>query len=146
VDWGSSAEQTNDDGFIIAGWTESFGFGEYDMYLIKTNAGGSVQVAGGDEEKPYELPFHLAQNRPNPFREATSIAWALPGPQNVTLSLYDVRGALVRLLASGTCDAGRHEVVWDGRDGRGREAASGIYFYSLETAGVRETRRLVLLR
>jgi hypothetical protein len=43
-------------------------------------------------------------------------------------------------------DAGTHAVAWDGRDGRGRELASGAYSCRLEADGAREAKKLILLR
>jgi hypothetical protein len=42
-DWAFSVEQTSDGGYIVAGFTRSYGAGAEDAWLIKTNAGGSVQ-------------------------------------------------------------------------------------------------------
>ena len=53
---------------------------------------------------------------------------------------------LVRTLADGPYPAGIHVLRWDGRDDRGRELASGAYFYRLEADGAREARKLILLR
>ena len=146
VDWGYSIEQTSDGGYIIAGLTSSYGAGGDDVYLIKTDADGFVQVTEGREETRRPASWHLRQNHPNPFGAATTISYALRDAQSVTIAIYDIRGALVRELVGGTVSAGQHQVVWDGRDGRGQSVASGIYFCSMEAGELRETRRMVLLR
>jgi hypothetical protein len=54
-DYGNSVQQTSDSGYIVAGWTNSFGAGGHDIYLIKTNASGDTLWTrtyggtGGDE-------------------------------------------------------------------------------------------------
>ena len=62
------------------------------------------------------------------------------------LSVFDGRGRRVRRLDAGIRDAGRHEVVWNGRDDTGRQVASGTYFYRLEAGSYSETKRMVLLK
>ncbi|MBK7047556.1 MAG: hypothetical protein IPH48_13830 [bacterium] len=62
---------------------------------------------------------------PNPFNPATRIAFDLAHSGPVRLEVFDVRGRLVRRLVSSALEAGRHEVLWDGRDDQGVGAASG---------------------
>ena len=65
------------------------------------------------------------------------------------LTLYDQRGRKVRGLLEGrSLPAGSHSLVWEGRDGRGIQVASGVYFVRLKLDGevVGETQRLVLLK
>ena len=88
----------------------------------------------------------LEQNAPNPFRPATTIAYTVPRDDIVQLGVFDVTGRLVRELVGQAQAAGRHQVVWDGRDMAGRRAVSGVYFYRLATGDVNETRRMVRLR
>ena len=61
-------------------------------------------------------------------------------------SIFDGRGLCVRELHSGSLPAGRHDLIWDGRDELGRDAASAIYTARLVSGSVRESRRVVLLR
>jgi subtilisin family serine protease len=88
----------------------------------------------------------LAQNEPNPFRPATTIAYAVPRRGSVQLSVFDVTGHLVRKLVGEVQAAGHYQVSWDGRDMAGRRAVSGVYFYRLVTGDVTETRCMVRIR
>lgn len=90
--------------------------------------------------------YFLAQNRPNPFNPATTIEFGLPEPGRVELSIYNLRGQLVRRLVASEFPAGRHEAVWDGRSQLGVPMASGIYFYWLKSDTFDAKKRLVLLR
>ncbi len=83
----------------------------------------------------------LAQNYPNPFNPTTRIAFSLNEPCNVRLTVYDLSGKTIATLAAGWRNAGEHDVLFDG-SGLG----SGLYLYSLEAAGVKETRRMVLIK
>jgi hypothetical protein len=90
------------------------------------------------------LQLHPAQ--PNPSRGSTTLRFDLPIPQHVRLSIHDVSGRRVRTLFTGPADVGSHEVVWFGRDDRGRTAASGVYWMRLETDEGSRTRRMIRLR
>ena len=78
----------------------------------------------------------LAQNRPNPFRDVTRIAYVLETSGPVRLNLYDVTGRLVRRLVDGVELAGSHEVTL-GAD----NLPAGTYWYRLEFAGRTESRK-----
>lgn len=100
----------------------------------------------GGETPAVPDAFFLAQNVPNPFNPHTTIHFGLAGPAHVTLSIYNAAGRLVRVLVDEHRAAGRHEAVWDGRDGEGRRAASGVYFYRLSAGSFEETKKMILLR
>ncbi len=92
------------------------------------------------------LRLALSSGAPNPFAERTSLIFALPSSSGVKIEIFDIAGRLVRTLESGVLPAGEHEIVWTGRDDRGRQAASGIYFCRAVVGDWREVRKVVLLR
>ncbi|UCD39068.1 MAG: PKD domain-containing protein [Fidelibacterota bacterium] len=100
----------------------------------------------GDHTRPV-AGFQLSQNYPNPFNPGTSIEYILGEPQYIKLSIYNIRGRLVRLLDEGYKPAGRFVLVWDGRDDSGILMNAGIYLFDLESAlGDHIVKRSVLLR
>ena len=64
----------------------------------------------------------------------------------MNLSIYDVTGARVRTLVSGTTGGGRFTATWDGRDETGNAVGSGVYFYRLRVPGFSDTRKMLLLK
>jgi hypothetical protein len=83
---------------------------------------------------------------PNPFNPSTTIAYEVERAGDITLAVYDARGALVRVLARGFVEAGNHDARWDGTDGDGRRVASGVYFARVSAGGATDAARLVLLK
>jgi len=82
----------------------------------------------------------LLQNYPNPFNPSTVIPFELAeGMSRVQLEIFNLLGQRVRTLVDARMRPGAHEIAWDGRDGDGRAAASGIYIYRLSVTGVGES-------
>lgn len=73
---------------------------------------------------------------PNPFNPVSTIRVALPAAGNLSLSVYDMNGRLVRTLVKGWKTAGLHGFEWAGNDQAGKSVAAGLYVYRL-TAGNR---------
>jgi hypothetical protein len=120
------------------------------IYTYRLESPGSgVSV----ETDAIEIPVARAmlyQNYPNPFNPNTTISFTVPGDsgskQNVSLNVYDIRGALVKTLVNGPVGGGRHEVVWSGTNNRGEQVASGVYFTMFLSGGRRSVKKMVLLR
>lgn len=83
----------------------------------------------------------LEQNYPNPFNPTTTIGYFLPTSSIIRLRVFDIYGREVALLVDGERQAGRHDVVFDGRN-----LPSGTYFYRLEVGSSKQTRAMLLLR
>jgi hypothetical protein len=88
----------------------------------------------------------LLKATPNPAAPSTRISFMLPRSAEVSVTVRDVGGRVVRRLASGWSEAGEHEVAWDGRDDSGRPCSAGLYFAVMRTPTDRQTLRVTLLR
>jgi hypothetical protein len=74
--------------------------------------------------------FALKQNHPNPFNPTTVIPYTLPAESEISVTIYDVTGRVVReLLRAERQGAGWYSLTWDGTDNAGRHVGSGIYLY-----------------
>ena len=83
----------------------------------------------------------LHQNYPNPFNAETTIAFDLPRASHVTLSVLNLHGQRIAVLADAGMEAGSHAVSLDARSW-----PSGIYIYRLETGTFSQYRKMILLR
>ncbi len=92
------------------------------------------------------LTYELKQNYPNPFNPTTTIAFALPRNEQVRLEIFNILGQKVRTLVNTRMAAGKHQIVWDGKNEQGIAVPSGIYIYRLKTDHFSATRRMILLR
>ena len=102
------------------------------------------EAAEGPENTPRS--FSLKQNYPNPFNPETVIEYNLPKGCRVEIDVYNILGQKVRTLLEEHQNAGRHRVLWDGRDEKGKEVSSGIYLYRIKASEFSQTKKMVLLR
>lgn len=107
-----------------------------------------TQCASVDVNDPTAAPaaFDVAQNYPNPFREATQLSFALPKAGYVSVEVYDAGGRLVRSVAQNEFPAGSHSLAWDGRDAVGRNVGAGVYYYRVRTDGQELSRKMLLVK
>ena len=82
-----------------------------------------------DPEAPVELPraYAITAVAPNRFNPGTTVSFDLPWPCDVSVTVYDLRGRLVRTIWDGALEAGTHRAEWNGRDERGVTAPAGVY-------------------
>ena len=84
--------------------------------------------------------FVLSQNEPNPFSETTNIAFTLGQSGNATLTIYDVTGKVVKVIA-GEYERGNHVVEIAKKD----LAASGVLYYQLESGDFTATKKMIVI-
>ncbi|MDO9171328.1 MAG: FlgD immunoglobulin-like domain containing protein [bacterium] len=144
--------QVDDD---IYGYDPAGGYARQDVHIniIATyNAGrGDLAsapsfVVGAGNAQPAAADLRLLGNHPNPFNPRTTVVFSLREAGPVRLTVYDLAGSSVRELAAGWYAAGRHEVVWEGRDDLGRVLPAGIYSCCARSAGRSAWTRMTLVK
>ncbi len=90
--------------------------------------------------------FELFQNHPNPFNNETIIKYNLSKSGHVSLEIYNILGQKVKTLVKGFQQGGVKTADWDGKDEKGEDLSSGIYFYQLKVGEITQTKRMVLLK
>ncbi|TFG94327.1 MAG: T9SS type A sorting domain-containing protein, partial [Calditrichales bacterium] len=85
--------------------------------------------------------FTLDQNYPNPFNPETNIQFEVPQSAYITLKVFNIKGALVATLTDGQLPAGRYTLRFTATN-----LASGIYFYTLQSSGFKQVRKMMFLK
>ncbi len=91
--------------------------------------------------------FTLSANYPNPFNPKTTIPFYIHKEGRVQLKVFNVLGQQVKVLFDKNVEAGYYgEAIWDGRNERGLQVATGMYFYRIEQKNFALTKRMLLIR
>ena len=117
---------------------------------------GEVAMAPSSMPPPLQnavgVPYtRLLHNYPDPFNPETWIPYELADESNVSISIHDTSGRLVRTIVVGSQAPGSYVETskaahWDGKDNNGAVVASGVYFYTLQADDFSQTRRLVVIK
>jgi 5'-nucleotidase / UDP-sugar diphosphatase len=116
------------------------------MSKIEPRTKGRVYCMGSvhhtsDKKAINENKIPAVKNYPNPFNPSTTIEFSLPAKSNVSLKIYDTQGREVKTLISGELNAGAHKTEWNAVN-----AASGVYFYKLQTDGFSALQKIILMK
>ena len=142
-------------GFLDAGETKNFsitgtltddGSTNHKCHVILT-----YQVLGAPLAQSLPVKTALLTNYPNPFNPETWIPYQLSKPSDVSITIYDIRGRVVRTLILGHQAAGVYQsrsraAHWDGRNHFGEKVATGVYFYRLTAGNFSATRKMLIMK
>ncbi len=102
------------------------------------------------DEEPEILPeierTLLHSNYPNPFNPTTQISFSIPQEGKVNLSVYNIKGQLVKTLVNRRIIPGSHIVNWNGQDNASKRVSSGVYVYKLKTHDKEISKKMLLLK
>ncbi len=113
-----------------------------DINIYPYELGTSVSQAKGNQ-MPQD--YILFDNYPNPFNAQTVIEYQIPEAGHVRVSIYNLLGQRIITLADKKHQAGRFNLIWDGKDYLGKSVPSGVYFCKMEAEGFTETKKMLLL-
>ena len=126
----------------------------YKFYLTTVNQQGMesdpseiVEFWSVDsDDLPAPLVTKLNGNYPNPFNPTTKINFSIEQDKQVELTIYNLKGQKVKQLINDQLPAGQHEIIWNGKDDNGKQAASGIYFYKMKSGDYQQSKKMLLLK
>ena len=103
-----------------------------------------IPVAGENPDDQDFENYGLFQNYPNPLSNSTSISFNLPEVANCELTIYNIKGEMVRTFSGKNVKTG--EFNWDGKDENGNDVFSGIYLYKLEAGDKTYIKKMILTK
>jgi len=113
---------------------------------------GAITNVNYDRKKTI-TDYKLFSNYPNPFNQHTVIRFQVSGVRDqgsggmqVRLEIYNILGQLVTTLVDEEKMPGEYRVFWDGKNMRGEDVPSGVYFYRMQTGDFSKVKKMVLMR
>ena len=100
----------------------------------------------GNENEINPTVFKLYQNHPNPFNPITSLRYDLPEDGLVNITIYDMMGRIVKTLVNSSQTAGYKSIQWNATNDRNEPVSAGLYLYTIQAGGFRQTKKMVLLK
>ena len=88
----------------------------------------------------------LYQNYPNPFNPLTTIKYDIPINTMVAMTIFDLRGNVVRNLVNAYQKAGSKLVKWNGKNNDGMQVSAGMYLCRMQIDGLVKTKKMLLLK
>lgn len=138
-DQGFSIIQTSDHGYLIAGSTLSFGAGEYDVLLIKTEPDLYIL-----EQKIIEKSINNIAIKPNPFIDKVAITWHTVD-EIAYIKIYNSAGQMIKLFDA-LASQPFGQITWHGYDQHGNLLPSGVYVVLFQASKFYHTQRVTIIR
>ncbi|MDZ4120963.1 MAG: FlgD immunoglobulin-like domain containing protein, partial [Candidatus Cloacimonadaceae bacterium] len=106
-----------------------------------------IEYADGINDIPgIPLVTGIQKIYPNPFNPVTRIDYGLQKASQVQISIYNMRGQIVKNLLSTHQAAGMYYINWNGTDDKGTPCTSGSYLVRMQTPGKTIYKKVMLLK
>jgi hypothetical protein len=121
--------------------TEGIYFDDIGVYHVYTISG--VETVPG---VPSGSGVAIRKVFPNPFNPSTKIEFSVPKAAPVAVRIFDVQGKRVSTLVDQAMSPGVYRVAWNGKNDRGQDLPSGLYFAQIRSGASRQAVRLTMLK
>jgi hypothetical protein len=105
-----------------------------------------VPVNSNPDEPPIIKATMLNNIYPNPFKDKVNIGYAIKEPVKTEISIYNIKGQLIKNLVNNTMKSGSFSSVWNGTDNNNQQAASGMYLLHMKAGRYSAYRKLIFVR
>ncbi|NJD21058.1 MAG: T9SS type A sorting domain-containing protein [Melioribacter sp.] len=119
---------------------------QYGYSLYEVQVYNNISSGISEDENNLPFNFSLSNNYPNPFNPTTTIDYTVPKASNVKIEIYNSLGQLVNVLKDSFHEAGKYNLVWNGRNSLGSLVSSGIYFYRMSAEGFTLVKKMILMK
>jgi len=116
------------------------------MMSVKNFQFSSSPLTADEDIDQVPARFVLAQNFPNPFNPVTTLRYTVPEQDLVYISVYNMRGNLVKNLVNTSQSPGIKTVRWDATDSQGNTVSAGVYLYKIQAGNFSQTKKMILLK
>ncbi len=138
--YGSSIQENEDDEVDEEGGTIYYGVIDIDMSQM-----AHVIVANDEPDAPKYEGLGLS-NYPNPFNPTTTISFSLKKDAQTNVSIYNVKGQLVKTIVDDKLEAKTHTFTWEGDNSSNKSVASGVYFIKVQSGDKTDVKKAVLMK
>lgn len=104
---------------------------------------GSTDI---ENDSLIETPDFIISTYPNPFNPSVTISFAISEKNMIELSIYNIRGQLIRSLINIDSSANNYTVHWDGKNDYGKEVQSGLYLLRLRVGEKQIVKKLMMMK
>lgn len=127
---------------------EGFGDSLRATFIQRLLEWGGMQYMWDVPEENLSKPtaFELLPAFPNPFNSTVNIGFVLPEASELSISIYDMSGRLVRRFPSRYAQPGPHFLRWDGRTESGEILPTGVYLYRISSSRSELTGKIIFAK
>jgi hypothetical protein len=117
------------------------------MFVMVDDITARVMLAVSNEDNEVITPNLLtATNYPNPFNPETTISFNMPKTGKANVSIFNLKGQLVKTILNEQVETGSHNIIWNGTNAQNSSVASGIYFFRVKTDAQTTQKKMILMK